>query len=150
MDIDYTSESAIDSEKLPVQTQYLPTEDKENPMELDQDSDSNSSTNINGSRNLRPNTDDEWSFLSGDKDKELDLSVDDPSNRMMESDVLQVYFQKMGSHTLLNAQEERQVARQIEEGVLKMKSIFSQSIPVQDYLSAMLIVNFIWKLFCCL
>ena len=121
MDIDYTSESAIDSDKIPVQTDYFSTEDKEGPMDLDQASGSNSSANLNSSRNMSPHSDDEWGFLSGGKDKGLDLSVDDPSNRVMESDVLQVYFQKMGSHTLLNAQGEREVARQIEEGVMKLK-----------------------------
>ena len=138
MDIDYTSESATDSDKIPVQTNYFSTEDKEGPMDLDQASGSNSSANLNSSRNLAPHSDNEWGFLSGGNNKDLDLSVDDPSNRVMESDVLQVYFQKMGSHTLLNAQEEREVARQMEDGVMKMKSIFSQSIPVQDYLAAML------------
>ncbi len=75
-------------------------------------------------------------------DKKADQAPDkvnkDDNPRVLDDDVLQVYFQKMGAHPLLTSEEERAVSQRIEEGVREMKHIFSRSLPVRNYLLHML------------
>ena len=80
--------------------------------------------------------DGEWEEKESKPEVELDLT--DDSKRVLDSDVLQVYFQKMGSHTLLKAEQEREVSKKIEDGVMEMKRVFCFSLPVQDYLEKLL------------
>ena len=71
--------------------------------------------------------DGEWEEKESKPEVELDLT--DDSKRVLDSDVLQVYFQKMGSHTLLKAEQEREVSKKIEDGVMEMKRVFCFSLP---------------------
>ena len=82
--------------------------------------------------------DGDWDAENGSKTN-LDLDLTDDSKRVLDSDVLQVYFQKMGSHTLLNAEQEKEVSKRIEDGVMEMKRVFCFSLPVQDYLGKLLL-----------
>ena len=82
--------------------------------------------------------DGDWDAEDGSKTN-LDLDLTDDSKRVLDSDVLQVYFQKMGSHTLLNAEQEKEVSKRIEDGVMEMKRVFCFSLPVQDYLGKLLL-----------
>ena len=82
--------------------------------------------------------DSEEIFKDGSKTN-LHLDLTDDSKRVLDSDVLQVYFQKMGSHTLLNAEKEKEVSKRIEDGVMEMKRVFCFSLPVQDYLGKLLL-----------
>ena len=82
--------------------------------------------------------DGDWDAENGSKTN-LELDLTDDSKRVLDSDVLQVYFQKMGSHTLLNAEQEKEVSKRIEDGVMEMKRVFCFSLPVQDYLGKLLL-----------
>ena len=82
--------------------------------------------------------DGEWDAENGSKTN-VELDLTDDSKRVLDSDVLQVYFQKMGSHTLLNAEQEKEVSKRIEDGVMEMKRVFCFSLPVQDYLGKLLL-----------
>ena len=82
--------------------------------------------------------DGEWDAENGSKNN-VELDLTDDSKRVLDSDVLQVYFQKMGSHTLLNAEQEKEVSKRIEDGVMEMKRVFCFSLPVQDYLGKLLL-----------
>ena len=90
--------------------------------------------------------DGEWEETDGSK-TEVELDLTDDSKRVLDSDVLQVYFQKMGSHTLLNAEQEKEVSKKIEDGVIEMKRVFCFSLPVQDYLEKLQLDLKILRLF---
>ena len=132
IDFDHSISNSSSNESNNLNSDFIGSKRSEDSEEIFKDDEFEDSESKQGN-----DEDGEWDVENGSKTN-LDLDLTDDSKRVLDSDVLQVYFQKMGNHTLLNAKEEQEVAKHIEDGVKKMKKIFTRSLPVQEYLALML------------
>ncbi|MDP6764838.1 MAG: sigma-70 factor domain-containing protein, partial [SAR324 cluster bacterium] len=133
IDFDHTISNSSSNESNNLSSDFIGSKRSEDSEEIFKDDEFEDSEAKKGD-----DEDGDWDAENGSKTN-LDLDLTDDSKRVLDSDVLQVYFQKMGSHTLLNAEQEKEVSKRIEDGVMEMKRVFCFSLPVQDYLEKLLL-----------
>jgi len=132
IDFDQSISNSSSNNANDMSNDYIASKDSQESSEMFKESE------FEDSESSQENQEEDGEWEEKESKPEVELDLTDDSKRVLDSDVLQVYFQKMGSHTLLKAEQEREVSKKIEDGVMEMKRVFCFSLPVQDYLEKLL------------